>query len=83
VLDLLQLIETIYVPAGVLRPDDSIDLLTGTVPSRAWWRDHFHDLHAGDDAAWLETTGREGDGECRGPSDNQASYDTRIDRSAQ
>lgn len=54
VLELLHLLETIYrVPAGTLEPDDCLEVLTGPVQSRSWWRDNFHDLYAGDNEAWL------------------------------
>jgi hypothetical protein len=49
------LIEEAYdIPAGLIRPNDRIDKVTGRVPEERWWRGPIHDLIAGDRQFWLQ-----------------------------
>jgi hypothetical protein len=55
VIGLFDLIEEAYeIAAGILRPDDSIEILTNRVPEKHWWRGPIHDVIAGDRQFWLE-----------------------------
>jgi len=55
VIALFDLIEEAYeIPAGILRPNDGIDMLTGRVPEKHWWRGPVHDVIAGDRQFWLQ-----------------------------
>lgn len=55
VVDFLHEVEGSYrIPAGLLRPTDSVQLLVAPVPARSWWRDHCHDLYQGEAASTLE-----------------------------
>ncbi len=45
--EFLSRFETIFgIPAGLLRPEDPVTMVTATPPARNWWRDHFHDFFA-------------------------------------
>lgn len=53
--ELCDLIEEIYrIPAGLLRPDDDINKLTGKVSGKSWWQEPFLELGAGDNEFWLQ-----------------------------
>lgn len=55
VFGLFDLIEEAYdIPAGILRPEDSIELLTARVPEQHWWRGPIHDVIAGDRQFWVQ-----------------------------
>lgn len=53
--ELFELIEEIYqIPAGLLRPKDTIILLTGKVEHTKWWCGIFHETTAGNNEFWLQ-----------------------------
>jgi hypothetical protein len=55
VIGLLDLIEEAYeIPAGILRPNDPIEMLTDRVPEKHWWRGPIHDIIAGDRQFWVQ-----------------------------
>ena len=55
VIGLFDLIEEAYdIPAGILRPTDAIEMLTGPVPEKHWWRGPIHDVIAGDRQFWVQ-----------------------------
>ena len=55
VIGLLDLIEEAYeIPAGILRPNDPIEMLTDLVPETHWWRGPIHDVIAGDRQLWVQ-----------------------------
>jgi hypothetical protein len=55
VIGLFDLIEEAYdFPAGLLRPTDPIEKLTGRVPEKHWWRGLVHDVIAGDRQLWMQ-----------------------------
>jgi hypothetical protein len=55
VIGLFDLIEEAYdIPAGILRPTDAIEMLTGRVPEKHWWRGPINDVIAGDRQFWVQ-----------------------------